>query len=285
MDERAIVAGELQYPLGLQTMHHPPDVIYYRGSQLSAIMQRPRVAIVGSRAVTPYGQQVTEHFARQLSEHGVVIVSGLALGVDGIAHQAALTAGGITLAVLPTPLNRIAPASHTQLAQRIVEQGGGLLSSYPPGTISHKGHFLQRNEIVAALSDIILITEAAHKSGSLHTASFALDMGKTVFAVPGAITNPQSAGCNHLLASGASPACHPNDIMQALGLHPQAARTPRGGNEYEQCILDLIMQGIHDGGTLLTLSKLEAARFNQTLTMLEITAKIKPLGGNTWVLA
>jgi DNA processing protein len=250
---------------------------------LNNVLQRPTIAIVGSRKVSAYGRDVTKRLARELAEQGMVIVSGLAFGVDSIAHQAVLDAGGQTIAVLPSPLESIYPASHRQLAKRIVEQGGALVTEYPAGTESFKGNFVARNRIIAGLADATLVTEAALKSGSLHTARFALNAGRDVLSVPGNITSPTSEGTNNLIKHGATPVTSVDDVLFSLGIDRSATKAiPKGSNEAEQTILNLLHMGVVDGAQLQAKSGLSIEQFNQHLTMLEITGKIRSLGANQW---
>jgi DNA processing protein len=220
--------------------------------------------------VSAYGKQVTAQLARELAERGVVIISGLALGVDGIAHQACLEAGGTTVAVLANGLGKIYPATHTHLGRRILEQGGTIMSEYPEGTPGFKDHFIARNRIVAGLAQALLITEAAEKSGTLHTAKFALEQGRDVLAVPGNITSPGSAGTNNLIKTGATPVTSVDDVLYALNLRNTVLETIaiRGDNAEEQAILDLLQEGTTEGVELLSRSRLQAPAFNQALTML-----------------
>jgi len=277
-----------QLPERLQQLSSPPQRLYCAGGDLSELLQRPVVSIVGSRNITAYGQQVTTRLARELAEQGVVIVSGLALGIDGLAHRAVLEVGGLCVAVLPSPLNYIVPRSHVQLAQRIVHQGGILISEYPPGEAPYKQNFVIRNRLVAGLADAVLVTEAGLLSGSLHTARFALDQGKDVMAVPGNITSPTYAGANNLLRSGAVPITCSEDVMSVLQLKYKAItplKVARGANQAEQAIINLLKTGLTDGDILQQRSHLDIAAFNQTLTMLELSGKIRPLGANNWALA
>lgn len=261
----------------------PPKQLYVMG-ELNALLSQPRVGIVGSRKVTTYGTAVTQQLAGALSKAGVVIISGLALGVDGLAHQAAVEQGGPTIAVLPCGLDHIYPRTHAQLAERILQQGGAVVTEYPEGTEPYPANFLARNRLIAGLSDVLVITEAAQRSGSLSTANHALNQGKEVFAVPGNITSPQSAGTNNLIKSGATPVTEANDILSVLDLTQAITSSALPATEQEAIILKLIKQGVSDGSQLLSKSKLEPAIFNQTLTMLEITGKIKPLSNNHWSL-
>lgn len=274
-------------PESVQNIPSPPQQLFIVGDEFLQLLNKPRVAIVGSRNVSNYGHQVTTRLARELAEQGIVIVSGLALGVDALAHQAALDVDGLTIAVLAGGLDKVYPTSHTQLAQRIVASGGALVSEYPEGTFAFKQNFIARNRLVSGLSNALLITEAAEKSGSLHTARFALEQGREVLAVPGNITSPTSAGTNNLVKSGATPVTSYQDVLHMLGLKTKAERpkaAPKGSNKYEQIIIDLLTAGTTDGGELLYQSSLDPSLFNQTLTMLEITGKVRSLGANHWSL-
>lgn len=246
----------------------------------------PSVAIIGTRKPTPYGREVGHKFAYELAQKGVVIISGLALGTDAIAHRGALEAGGTTLAVLGNGLGHIYPSSHKDLARNIIEKGGALISEYPPETLARPYHFLQRNRIVSGLSDAIIITEAAAKSGTLNTAAHALEQGKEVFVVPGNITSPLSRGCNALLKQGAHPVMCAEDVLEIIApdLLEQQATLPLGNTPSETRLLHLIGQGLRDGDELYKASALTVAEFNQTLTMLEIRGAIRSLGGNQWAL-
>jgi DNA processing protein len=273
-------------PKKLQLIPDPPARLHILGHNLENLLSKPCLTVVGSRQVSTYGRAVTTQLVSEVAGAGVVIVSGLALGVDSIAHQAALDAGGLTIAVMPGGLDHIYPASHTRLARQIIDQGGALVSEYPVGTAPQRWYFVARNRITSGLGDAVLITEASHKSGTLHTAEFALEQGKDVLVVPGNITSPTSVGTNNLLKSGATPVTTSTDILRALGIEPtQQSRAPQGSTPAEQAVLDLLATGTADGGALQSLSKLDIAIFNQTLTMLEITGKVRALGNNQWAIA
>jgi DNA processing protein len=273
-------------PIELTHLPQPPEQLHIIGKNFAALMQRPRIAIVGTRKLTPYGRGVTQDLASQLAAKGVVIISGLALGADSVAHQACLDAGGQTIAVLPSGPERIYPSAHTNLAKQIVQTGGALVTEFDGDHLPQSFEFLQRNRIIAALSDAVIVTEAAARSGSLNTANHALGLGLPVFAVPGNITSPLSAGCNNLIKAGAIPVTSVDDILDTLGWKDLTTTKQKavGATEEEQTILDLLEQGISDGGELLLESDLEASNFNQALTMLEITGRIRPLGANHWSL-
>ncbi len=281
-----LLVGSPGFPEVLRQIPSAPAQLFHRGAPLEELLRRPRVAIVGSRSVSPYGKQVTTQLARQLAEQGVVIVSGLALGVDGLAHQAAIEAGGQAIAVLPGPLEAIVPTTNRRLAQTILDSGGALVSEYTAGTPPQKQNFIARNRLVAGLSQAVLITEAAEKSGSLHTARFALEQGKDVLAVPGNITSVGSVGTNNLIKAGAAPITSYRDVLYALGLeeHQTAMQHIRGRNAHEQQVLDLMLQGVAEGEQLLKQSQLSTSEFNQVLTMLEVGGKIRSLGANQWAI-
>ena len=262
-----------------------PICLYVQGGALTGYAAHAAVAVVGSRKITPYGKAATQQIVTELAKAGVIIVSGLAFGVDASAHQAALDAGGTTIAVLPGDVTHIYPRSNHHLAQRILKQGGALVSEHKANAHPARWDFVGRNRLISGLADAVLITEAAEKSGSLHTARFALEQGKEVLAVPGNITSTTSAGTNTLLKSGAHVITSAKDVLQLLGITPtKEARIPRSDNPQEQILIELLSSGMQDGAALLAQSSLDIQQFNQALTMLEISGTIRALGGNQWAL-
>ncbi|HEX6462025.1 MAG TPA: DNA-processing protein DprA [Candidatus Saccharimonadales bacterium] len=260
------------------------EKFYYIGALPEKRM--PTVAIVGTRKPTAYGKETAYRLSNELAAQGIIIISGLALGIDGIAHQAALDAGGTTLAVMGGGLNQIYPRRHQQLAEHIVKQGGALISEYPNSMPPLMHQFLERNRIISGLSDVVIIIEAAARSGTLATARWGLEQGKTIMAVPGNITSPLSAGCNQLIKAGAHTITSAKDVLDALNLSAGHAQQPLlfASSPEEQVILDALQAGERDGELLHQKSGLDAATFQQTLTMLEITGKIRPLGANQWTV-
>lgn len=244
------------------------------------------MAIVGTRKPTSYGKEVTARFAGELARKGIVIVSGLALGVDGIAHRAALEAGGTTLAVLANGLPEIYPATHKSLAEEILKSGGAIISEYEPHTSARPHFFLERNRIVSGLADAIIITEAAARSGTMNTAAHALDQGKEVFVVPGNITSPMSSGCNQLIKQGATPLISSEDVLAIIAPDLLTSQTtlPLGSNELETAIIQLITEGVRDGDELQQKVEASATELSTALTMLEINGTIRNLGANQWTL-
>jgi DNA processing protein len=273
------------YPSKLKNIVDPPAKLYIEGSDVNELLVRPAITIVGSRKVSAYGQIITLSLTQELTNAGIIIISGLALGVDSIAHKAAIDSGGLTVAVLPAGLDRIYPSSHKRLARQIVEQGGALVTEYNTNAPIYPSNFIARNRIAAALGDAVLITEAAERSGTLSTARFALEQGKDVLAVPGNINSPTSAGTNNLIKAGATPVTCLNDILRAMGLENREAKpAPHSSDPQEQALLDILYSGVDNGAELLAASKMPVSLFNQTLTMLEIKGQIRPLGNNHWAL-
>lgn len=261
-----------------------PKTLYYIGTIPAE--RRPAVAIVGTRKPTAYGREVTTRFATELARRGIVIVSGMALGVDGLAHRAALDTHGLTIAVQANGLDDLYPASHRQLGQDIIHSGGAIISEYEPGTPGYPNQFLERNRIVSGLSDAVLITEAAAKSGTLNTASHALEQGKEIFVIPGNITSPLSAGCNQLIRQGAIPVTSPEDIIEIIApelLKPQA-QLALGDNPLQTTIITHLQSGVRDGDELQQLSNADPQTFATELTMMEINGTIRALGGNQWTV-
>ena len=267
------------------------DTIVKKPLKLHYIGQLPldriaTVAIVGSRKPTAYGREVTYNLAYDLAKQGVVIVSGLALGVDGIVHRAALDAGGITIAVLANGLDIVSPASHRQLAHDIIAGGGAIISEYEPGVDAREFRLLARNRIVTGLSDALIVTEATARSGTMSTVAHALDQNREVFAVPGNITSPLSIGCNNLLKQGAHPVTRAQDVIEIIApeLLAGQALLPLGNTPLEAKIISLIQLGIRDGDQLQEQSGTDASEFSQAITMMEIQGSIRALGGNQWTL-
>lgn len=272
----------------LASIANPPKSLCFMGTLPTS--GAPVVAIVGSRKPSAYGREVTEQLASDLATAGCIIVSGLALGIDGIAQRAALEAGGTVIGVIPNELPDISPQTNYKLAMNIIKNGGAILSEWKKGDgkIVNRWSFLERNRLVSGLADAVIITEAAERSGTLNTAAHALSQGRDVFAVPGNITSPLSAGCNALLKQGAYPATEAKDILQIIA--PEQLKKssqnqlPLGSSPEETIIINLIAGGIRSGDQLQQQSGLSASNFSTALTMLEINGVIKPLGANNWAL-
>lgn len=215
------------YPALLRSLSNPPFLLYVEG-EFSFCAHEKYIAIVGTRRPTPYGVKAARFFARELAKAGWIVVSGLAVGIDGEAQKAVVEEGCPTIAVLGSGLRRIYPAVHLPLAREIVRRGGALVSEYPPGFGPRPEHFPLRNRIISGLSCGVLVVEAPRKSGALITVDFALEMGREVFAVPGPIFSPQSEGTNALIAQGARPVQQVEDILEAFGFLVPVSERPAG---------------------------------------------------------
>ena len=289
-----------------------PKILYFYGKIPENVSkQRPKtVAIVGSRHNTKYGEEIAYKLAYELGKHGVIVISGLAFGIDSIAHRGCLDAGGTTIAVLGTRVDDIYPKSHRPLAEEILKQNGAIISEYAPLSdkdaplapaeyiaengkrqIAQAAAFLYRNRLIAGLSDAVVVVEAAEKSGSLNTATHAIEQGKTVYAVPGNITNPYSQGCNKLIKQGAIPYTEPADILREFFpeeyFKNQKSLKKKhliGDTDVETKILQAIASGFRKGDEIMQNTKLPPEVFNQTVTLLEIKGRIHALGMNAWTL-
>ena len=288
MEINRIRPDEHNFTQRLASIANPPKSLCFMGKLPTS--GAPVVAIVGSRKPSAYGREVTEQLAGDLATAGCIIVSGLALGIDGIAQKAALEAGGTVIGVIPNELPDISPQTNYRLAMNIIKNGGAILSEWKKGDgkVVNRWSFLERNRLVSGLADAVIITEAAERSGTLNTAAHALSQGRDVFAVPGNITSPLSAGCNALLKQGAYPATEAKDILQIIA--PEQLKKssqnqlPLGSSPEETIIINLIASGVRSGDQLQQQSGLSASNFSTALTMLEINGVIKPLGANNWML-
>lgn len=213
-----------EYPTRLRKLVHPPYALYCMGNMPEE--ECPSIAIIGARECSEYGRYVAEAFAGKMADAGVAVVSGMARGIDGISQRAAVDKKGRTYAVLGNGVDVCYPVSNKKLYQDIQSTGGGILSTFPPGTRPHKTQFPERNRIVAGLADVILVVEARAKSGTWITVDMALEQGKNIYAVPGRLTDRLSDGCNLLIRQGAGIALTPEDILAEL-----AVLTNRQGNK------------------------------------------------------
>ena len=211
-----LVIDNLQYPEYLKEIHTPPPLLFVKGNP--EILKDFQIGIVGSRNASRIGIDNTRAFTRHLVEQGFTITSGLALGIDGVAHQAALDSGGKTIAVVANGLDQVYPKRHIRLAQDIIDSDGALISEFPTGVQPRPQFFPRRNRIISGLSQGVLVVEAALKSGSLITARYAMEQGREVFAIPGSIHNPLSKGCHSLIKQGAALVESGEDILSELQL-------------------------------------------------------------------
>lgn len=288
--EKIIIKGikfvtlfESHYPQELKEIYDPPLVIFYLGE----FPQNKRaMGVVGSRKITSYGKIVTEKMTSQLCEAGFVIVSGLARGVDTVAHLTAIKSSGKTIAVLGGGLNNIFPSENLNLVKQIADGFGAVISEYPPDFPSLAGNFPARNRIIAGLSKAVLVTEAAEDSGSLITAHQALEGGKEVFAVPGPITSSTSLGCAQLIKNGAKLTTSINDILEEFGL--KSGKIPSKDEllsltEAEKTILSCLdNESKHIDQIVRELSS-TSANISGTLLKLEISGIVRNVGNGVYV--
>lgn len=269
------------FPQLLRNIASPPKQLYVRGT----IPELPMIAIVGSRNITEYGKHMTYRLSYDLAKAGMCIVSGLAYGVDSVAHRAALDAKGFTVAVLGNAIDRTYPASNQQLAERIVNSGGGVLSEYAPGTNTQRFNFPARNRIIAGLSLVVIVPEANAKSGSLITANFALQANRLVMAVPGNTTSLRSGGPNNLIKHGAQLVTDAADVLATLGLHSNIVKTTpvKADSQEEAQILEFLAKQSLSTQQLIEKTHIEAAQLAGILSLMEITGKIRNLGAGSWM--
>ncbi len=278
-----ICSFEKSYPKRLKTIKNPPIILYSKG-KLGLNSEQKFLAIVGTRKITSYGKSITKMFAGELAEQGLIIVSGLAIGVDSLAHTACLDSHGITVAVMGNGVDICFPRENQKVYDRIISEGGAIISEYPPGEKPSIGSFPARNRIVAGISDGILVTEGASDSGSLITANFGLEFGRKVFAVPGPITSSLSAAPLKLIEKGAKLVVTSEDIMRELGIKNHELRKNKKKYESlnleERKIVELIENESLSFDEIVRSLKLDPSRVGTILSMMEMRGVIKNSGGN-----
>ncbi len=277
--------SDYDYLRDLPHIPDPPKKLFIRG-RLPAKRVKT-VAIVGTRKPSAYGREIATKIASECAKNSIVVVSGLALGIDSIAHRAAIDSGGKTIAVLANGVDKIYPRSHEDLGQKILQTNGAILSEYPNNTPARPWQFLARNRIVSGLADAVVIIEAASRSGTLSTANHALDQGKEIFAVPGNITSPLSAGCNQLIKNGANPLTSVEDLLDFLipDRFEKQTQLFKGDTREENVILEFLSKnGTTSSDAIIKQTKLSASEFNQAITMLELKGLILNNGGEKWSL-
>jgi DNA processing protein len=272
------------YPGRLKEIEQPPPVLYIRGNYLPDDLYA--VAIVGTRRVTPYGRQITEELSSYLATNGITVISGLARGVDAIAHQTALKASGRTIGVLGSGVDKIYPPEHRQLAERMMESGA-IMSDYAPGTPPDASNFPPRNRIISGLSLAVVVIEAGETSGALITAEFAAEQGREIFAVPGSILAPQSKGTNKLIQKGALPLLSVNDLMQALNLtrmgEHKAARKIIPADETEARLMNVLGAEPLHVDEIRNQTELPIEKVSATLALMELKGMVRQVGGMNYV--
>lgn len=269
----------------LKEIYNPPPLLYYHGS-LDLNNDFP-LAVVGTRKISEYGRQVTQQIVKDLAEGGLTIISGLALGVDAVAHQSAVNCGGKTVAVLGSGLDLVYPISNHRLADKIIKNGGSIISEFPLGTPPYKSNFPQRNRIISGLSLGVVVTEAGSDSGALITAKYALEQNREIFAVPGNIYSQGSAGPHQLIKMGGQLITSAADILEVLNLQQaknfKATKISIPETENEKKLLELLEKEPLHVDKLSQISRLDISVINSTLTVMEMKGLVKNLGGQKYV--
>ncbi len=286
---KIVTINDELYPQILREIHTAPALLYYKGQLEKDSLP---IAIVGSRKVSIYGKQAASQFARELSQAGFIIISGMAFGTDSIAHRECLKLKNRTIAVLGGGINTnsIYPSSNRQIAEEIISEGGAIISEYPLGTPPLKQHFPARNRIISGLSLGVLVIEAAKSSGTLITAKFALEQNREVFAIPGNIYSMTSKGTNNLIKLGAKLVTKTEDILEELNLKSSIEikkdREIIPDNKEEELILKNLYpdQPIHIDQLAKTI-KMNVTAVSSLLTLMEIKGKVKNIGGMRYVTA
>lgn len=280
----ALTWEDAGYPRRLKEVDQPPPVLYLRRELTTE--DEWAVGIVGTRRATPYGRQVAEELARVLAGSGVTVVSGLARGIDAAAHQAALRAGGRTIAVLGSGPDHIYPPEHRRLAEEIIAHGA-LLSDYPPGTPPDAANFPPRNRIISGISIAVVVIEAGETSGALITANFAVEQGRDVFAVPGSILSAQSKGTNRLIQQGATPLLDPQDVLEVLNLNMvtqhRSARQVLPADPTEACLLQALGSEPTHIDEIQHLAGLPIEQVTAALALMELKGMVRQVGGMHYV--
>jgi DNA processing protein len=273
---RFLPRSDQAFPVLLRSIHDPPPGLFLRGAGSPEILSRTAVAVVGARACSGYGASVARSLGRELAAAGLVVVSGLARGIDAEAHRGALETGGTTVAVLGCGIDRDYPAAHAELARRVAD-AGLIVSEYAPGVEPAPWRFPARNRIVAGLSPVVVVVEARERSGALITADLALEEGREVFTVPGEITSALSAGTNALLKLGASPLTGAADVLSFLGLEASARCVGIAGAAAE--LLGLVREQPSGADELARRAGLDAGEVARTLVELELAGLVSVSDG------
>ncbi len=275
---RTVTILDNNYPEELRFLENPPNILYIRGEL--DLCNLNGLAIVGSRRPRQQGKKIAYDISKDIASKGIVVISGLASGIDYLAHKGALDAKGKTVAVLGCSVDICYPSSHDYMMRKIIEQGSAVISEYPLGTSPVAGNFPNRNRIISGLSNGVLVVEAAENSGTFITVNHALDQGKQVYAIPGDIYDSKCKGTNYLIKQGATPITCASDLYYDLKIS-ETTNIEYNHTEEEEYILSIIndRQPIHYD-VLLSLSKYDINKTMSIVTMLEINEAIEKLSGN-----
>jgi DNA processing protein len=273
-----LTRSDARFPPRLKAIFDPPRSLHLRGSGEPELLRRRAVGVVGARSCSPYGAQVARMLGRELTAAGLVVVSGLARGIDGEAHRGALESGGPTVGVLGCGIDRDYPAANSSLSRRM-EDGGLVVSEYEAGVEPAPWRFPARNRIIAGLCEAVVVVEARERSGALITADFALEEGREVFAVPGEITSALSVGANALLRLGATPLTGAGDVLEALGIERADAVADPVVSEAARRLLGLLRDTPAGADELVARASLEVGAVSVALTELELAGLVAAADG------
>lgn len=280
-----LLKDDENYPRYLKEIEQPPPVLFCKGEII--LEDEWAVAIVGTRKVTHYGKQIAEEFSRVLADHNITIISGLARGIDGIAHKTTLEAGGRTIAVLGSGVDRIYPAEHKTLAEKITKSGA-VISDYAPGTAPEASNFPPRNRIISGLAKATIVIEAGQTSGALITADFAASQGRNVYAVPGSIYNVQSKGTNKLIQKGAKPLLDIREVLEDIQVEliqeRKSLRKEYPIGLFEEKILRFLSEEPLHVDEITNLSEMSISDVSSNLAMMELKGLIKQVGGMKYIV-
>jgi DNA processing protein len=273
----------VEYPARLREIPDPPEQLYCTGN--TALLNERSVGVVGARKNTVYGKNVAVMIGRRLAESGLTVTSGLALGIDGYSHEGALEADGKVIGVLGSGIDHMTPQRNRSLMKRGLENGGLVVSEYPPGTEGFKSNFPARNRIISGLSEALVVVEAGLDSGSLITAKFASDQGRTVYAVPGNINSQTSIGCNLLIRDGAVPLIIIDDMIRDIGAMPKKTDAANSDlDEDERLVFDAVRQ--MSGATMeeiISITGLSPGLANSLVTIMEIKGVVESYAGRIYL--
>jgi DNA processing protein len=283
MDMDLILSSEQGYPKILHEIPHAPFGLYVKGNKEAIDSQSLALAIIGTRHATPEGKELAKNFAHKLASHGCTIISGLAFGIDAVAHQGCLDGGGITVAVFARGLDEIYPQSNARLAEKIFEQGGALVSEYPIGEPPLPYRFIERNRIISGLSQGVVVIEAPDGSGSLATARFALEQNRDVFVLPGNVSHANFKGSHELIRQGAVLVTSPEDILESYGMENAAPKKKKHiPASTEETLIMMVLEGSStpcDVDKIIQMTRLEPRIVNRTITFLLMKDFIKEMPG------
>jgi DNA processing protein len=285
MEIYKITQNSEEFPPLLKEIPQSPKLLYRRGSPLNN--QKPHIAIVGTRMPSAYGEKIAYILAKEIIKAGAIVVSGLAFGIDAKVHKAAVDLGKPTVAILASGVKHVTPQSHTDLANKIIEKGGTILSEYENYNSAHKFRFLERNRLISGLCKATIVIEAKERSGALITANHAFDQNRDIFALPGDIDRPQAQGCLKLIAQDkAIPITSKEQLLEDLGLNLKQTQIQSfASNKNDNTVMCLLEEEPHSAQSLTEKTGLPIMKINSTLSMLELQNLIVKLPNQKWKAA